>query len=140
MVDYKQVPASSVPPGKDPDVATYQDVRDIISKYMSEVNMDMLDQYYYNNGKAKEPPTKLSVTQLIQSINMLMYDYIKTNNNNQTTDSSNIVSGYFDGVNKLTKILDNTKIDVAETKMLCYIIGYLIKLLNNFNDTSEQKN
>ena len=140
MTEYKQVSASSIPPGKDPGTVTYEDVQQIISKYVGTVNYDLLESQLFNQGRAKQPPTKLKVSQLIQCLNMLMYDFIKTENQSTDISKNNVINGYFDGVNKLTKILDVTDIKVAETKMLCYIMGYLLKLINHFKHSEEQNN
>lgn len=140
MTAYNQVPASSIPPGKDEDVVTYEDVQQILSKYIGNLDYDLLEHQLFNNGHAKQPPTKLKVSQLIQCLNMLMYDFIKTENTSTDVSKNNIINGYFDGVNKLTKILDVTDIKVAETKMLYYIMGYLLKLINHFKHSEEQDN
>ncbi len=140
MTEFKQIPASSILPGKDQDDVTYEDVQQIISRYVGTVNYDLLESQLFNQGQAKQPPTKLKVSQLIQCLNMLMYDFIKTENQSTDISKNNVINGYFDGVNKLTKILDVTDIKVAETKMLCYIMGYLLKLINHFKHSEEQNN
>lgn len=139
-MEYKEIPASSIPPGEDDSVVTYQQVQDILTKYIGNLPTDILETQMINHGKAKQPPTKLSVTQLIQCINMLMLDFIKTNNQNTDMKQNNIINSYFDGVNKLTTVLSNTDIKVAETKLLCYIVGYLLKLINHFKHSEEQNN
>ena len=140
MTEYKQVPASSIPPGKNTGTVTYEDVQQIISKYVGTINYDLLENQLFNQGQAKQPPTKLKVSQLIQCLNMLMYDFIKTENQSTDISKNTVINGYFDGVNKLTKILDVTDIKVAETKMLCYIMGYLLKLITHFKHSEEQNN
>lgn len=139
-MEYKEVQASSIPPGKDLDNVTYQDVQSVINNFVGNVNYDMLEQQLFSNGQSKSPPSKLKLTQLIQCLNMLMYDFIKTHNQSENTNQNNILNGYFEGVNRMAKILDSTDIKVAETKMLCYIMGYLLKLINHFKHSEEQNN
>ena len=132
--------SSSIPPVRDSDNVSYDEVRDIISKYVGSIDYDLLESQLFANGHAKQSPAKLKITQLIQCLNMLMYDFIKSNNQSQETSQNNIINGYFEGVNRLAKILDNTDIKVAETKMLCYIMGYLLKLIKHFKESEEQNN
>jgi len=139
-MEFEERPASSIPPGRDPDPVTYDQVRETLTKYIGSIDYDLLEGQLFANGHAKEPPTKLKLTQLIQCLNMLMYDFIKSNNQSQQTGQNNIINGYFEGVNRLAKILDNTDIKVAETKMLCYIMGYLLKLIKHFKESEEQNN
>lgn len=139
-MEFEEKPASSIPPGRDPDDVTYDEARDILTKYVGSLDYDLLESQLFGNGHAKQPPNKLKLTQLIQCLNMLMYDFIKTNNQSQDTSQNNIINGYFEGVNRLAKILDVTDIKVAETKMLCYIMGYLLKLIKHFKESEEQNN
>lgn len=139
-MEFEERPSSSVQPVRDPDDVTYDEVRDTISKYVGSLDYDLLEKQLFDNGSAKQPPAKLKVTQIIQCLNMLMYDFIKTTNQSKETSQNNIINGYFEGVNRLAKILDVTDIKVAETKMLCYIMGYLLKLIKHFNESAKQDN
>jgi hypothetical protein len=139
-MELEERPASTIPPGHDPVRVTYDQVCDILTKYIGSLDYDLLESQLFGNGHAKQPPTSLKTTQLIQCLNMLMFDFIKSNNQSQEMSHNNIISGYFEGVNRLAKILDVTDIKVAETKMLCYIMGYLLKLIKHFKDSEEQNN
>lgn len=137
MTEYNEIPASSISPAKDDEAITHDDVVNLISKYIEQIDYDLIDQQMYDQGYAKQPPAKINVTQLLQSINMLMCDFIKTHNEVQDTSVNNILNGYFQGVNQLTKVLDVNNIKVAETKMLLYIIGYLLKLVKQSKQNDE---
>lgn len=137
MTEYNEVPATSIPPGKDDAVVTYDEVVDLLSRYIEQIDYDLIEQQMYNQGYAKQPPAKINITQLLQSMNMLMCDFIKTHNEVQDTSVNNILNGYFQGVNQLTKVLDINNIKVAETKMLLYIIGYLLKLVKQSKQNNE---
>lgn len=139
-MEFEERPASSIPPGRDPGDVTYDEVRDVLTNYIGSLDYDLLESQLFGNGQAKQPPTKLKVTQLIQCLNMLIYDFIKSTNQSKETSQNNVINGYFEGVNRLAKILDVTDIKVAETKMLCYIMGYLLKLIKHFKESEEQNN
>lgn len=139
-MEFNETSASSIPPGKDPDNISYKQVQEAISQYIGNIDYDLLESQLFNQGQAKQPPTKLKVSQFIHCLNMLMYDFIKSENQSSDTSQNNIINGYFEGVNRLTKILDVTDIKVAETKMLCYIMGYIFKLIKHFKESEKQDN
>ena len=137
MLEFNEKPASSIPPGRDPADITYEDVQYVLQNYIKNIDYDHVEQHMLNNGSAKQPPSKLNITSLIQGLNMLIYDFIKTNGEPTDSKQSNIIKSYFEGVNKLSVVMNNVDVKVAETKMLCYIIGYLLKLINNFKQSEE---
>lgn len=137
MMEYKEVQASSIQPGRDDSPVTYEQLQHMITQYVGTLNFDLLESQMFSQGQAKQPPTKLKISILIQSLNMLMLDYIKTNNQTDNVAHSNIINDYFAGVNRLSKVLDSTDIKVAETQILCYIMGYLLKLINHFKQSEK---
>lgn len=128
----KEVQPTDIPPGTDSPDVTCDDVLDTILQYIDNIDLQYEEQHLYNQGSIKGMASSLSLHRMIQSINTLMYDYITSTTPNRTVQQSVILSEYFNGVNSLSKILDNIDIKVADHRIVCYILGYMIKLLTKF--------
>lgn len=132
--NFSQVPASSVPPQSPPEVATYDDVLDVIDRFLlNNKHMNYEQEHHFNKGLSKPVSSKITAQRLITNINMLVIDHINTHNKDMTHKQKNILNHYLESVSSAGKIIDNIDIQVAGNELLCYIIGYMIKTLKNVN-------
>jgi hypothetical protein len=134
---YKEVKASSIPPGKSPDEITYDDLVTSITDYLDTADIDLTERQFLDKGNAKGMPTKLTMHRFISGLNGIILDYIRTANKNNTLQHNTITAEYFNGVNSMSKVLDNVDIKVADTQFLCYIIGYIFKMLKHFKENNQ---
>lgn len=80
-------------------------------------------------GLAKQVGSKITIHKLVKNFNLLLTDYINTNNKNLPLKQKNIINHYMSSVTAMSNILDNVDIEVAGNDIMCYIIGYMIKTL-----------
>jgi hypothetical protein len=135
--NFKEVQASEIPPGKTPDEITYDDLVSSITEYINNTDIDLIERQFLDKGQAKGLPVKLTLHRFISGINGIMLDYIRSTNRTSTLQQNTITTEYFNGVNSMSKVLDNVDIKVADTQFLCYIIGYIFKMLKHFKDNDK---
>ena len=136
-IQYNEVSSSDIPPGKAPDEITYDDLVSSITEYIETSDMDLIEKQFLDKGAAKGMPVKLTPHRFISGINGIILDYIRSTNRGSTLQQNTIITEYFNGINNMSKILDNVDIKVADTHFLCYIIGYIFKMLKHFKDNNN---
>ena len=132
----KQVPATSVTATPKSSPIVCQDVIDMIDSYLSKDDITYHAKTYFKKGVMKAAPGKMKVHTVIQSLNNIMQDFIFEENDMKITTCSS-VRNYFEGVSKICQVLDNSEIKVADDRLLCYIIGYMLKLLKKHQGGAE---
>jgi hypothetical protein len=119
---------------------TSSDVVDIISQYLNNtLELEYEERLNIDRGSVKDISSTLSLHRLVRSLNILILDYVNTVTPDKTTQQSIILTEYFQGVNSLSKILDNIDIKVADNRIICYILGYMIKTLTKFKNTDNNE-
>ena len=66
-----------------------------------------------------------------QNITRIIVDSVQANNDNISLKDSQILSSCVNSIDKTSDIIDNLDVDVAYDQLLCYLLGYMIKLLKN---------
>lgn len=128
--EYAEVRASSIPPGRDQSDVTYDDVIDILDKFLATSgNSNYTEKLFMDRGLTKQVGSKITIHKLVKNFNLLLIDYINTNNKNLPLKQKNIITHYMSSVTAMSNILDNVDIEVAGNDIMCYIIGYMIKTL-----------
>lgn len=128
--EYAEVSASSIPPGRSEADVTYDDVIDVIDKFLATTgNAEYSEKLFLDRGLTKQSGSKITVHKLVKNFNLLLVDYINTNNKNLPLKQKNIINHYMSSVTAMSNILDNVDIEVAGNDIMCYIIGYMIKTL-----------
>jgi hypothetical protein len=139
-IDAKEVPPTNIPPVSSSPSVTSSDVVDIISQYLNNtLELEYEERLNIDRGSVKDISSTLSLHRLVRSLNILILDYVNTVTPDKTTQQSIILTEYFQGVNSLSKILDNIDIKVADNRIICYILGYMIKTLTKFKNTDNNE-
>lgn len=139
-INAKEVSATDIPPASASPSVTCDDVIDVISQYLNNtLDLEYEERLNIDRGSVKDITSTLSLHRLIRSLNTLILDYVNTATPGKTIHQSVILTEYFQGVNNLSKILDNIDIKVADNRIICYILGYMIKTLTKFKSTTHHE-
>jgi hypothetical protein len=130
-IPYKDIDPTSITPTPLPDDVTYEDVVKIISKYLTSEHNTFEDNFFIKKGAAKSLPKALKISTVIQNITRIIVDSVQANNDNISLKDSQILSSCISSIDKSSDIIDNLDVDVAYDQLLCYLLGYMIKLLKN---------
>ena len=130
-IPYIETSPTSITPDRKPGDVTYKDVVKVIEQYLASGDRGYEGVSFSKRGTTKGMPNKLKIQTLIQGLNDVIMDCISIENKNMGLQESVIVNDFFKSVSRMSSIIDNVNINVADDKLLCYIIGYMTKLLNN---------
>ena len=130
-IPYKDIDPTRITPTSLPDDISYEDVIKIISKYLKTNHSAFEDNFFIDKGAAKSLPKALKISTIIQNINRIITDSVQANNDNISLKDSQILSNCISSIDKSSDIIDNLDVDVAYDQLLCYLLGYMIKLLKN---------
>ena len=131
---FVEVAPTTVPPGKQESVTTFDDVVKTIDKFLSNTSHGTYQQtHHMHEGLCKSVSSNVTIPKLINNFNMLILDHVNNANRNMSLKQKNILKHYLESVSSMSKILDNIEIKVAGDELLCYIVGYMIKTLKTVN-------
>lgn len=130
-IPYQQVESTSIQASSKPSDVTYKDVVKVLQQFLENNDRGYDGRAFADRGIVKNLPNKLKIQTLLQGLNEIIMDCINMENKSMSLQHSVIVSDYFNGMSKMSSIIDNIDIKVADDKLLCYIIAYMTKLLNN---------
>lgn len=128
----KEVENKAIAASSNKKIVTYDQLVSHIDNFLSNIE-DFEHRQNYIAGKSKYSPDKLTYHSVINGVNSMILDYIRSNNQDITSSEMAIINQYFTSCSDLSKIINNTHIKVADNRLLLYITGYMINLLKHFN-------